>query len=109
LLALIAEYQRNALLLCCRNREVTMSIHLHPPVYCEKCSDFALAVLDGAPLCESCLVEQVHLKDESRSFSRIEPLYFKNYNNAKNKFQSSFVKTTTIPKIVEYSGYSQSF
>ena len=43
------------------------------PIFCDNCPTLAFAILDGAPLCETCLMKAV----EHDADLRIEPLQFK--------------------------------
>ena len=45
------------------------------PIFCDCCPTLAFAILDGAPLCEACLLEKVTLVDSAAS-PNIEPLEF---------------------------------
>ena len=46
------------------------------PIFCDRCPTLAFAVLDGAPLCEACLLEQVKIAGPAASRLKIEPLVF---------------------------------
>ena len=46
------------------------------PIFCDRCPTLAFAVLDGSPLCESCLMEQVGQRGASLAAMNIEPLTF---------------------------------
>ena len=43
------------------------------PIFCDNCPTLAFAILDGAPLCEACLMAAV----KHGEMSKIEPLAFK--------------------------------
>ena len=45
------------------------------PIFCDRCPTLAFAILDGAPLCEACLLEQVTLAGP-KAPPNIEPLEF---------------------------------
>ena len=44
------------------------------PIFCERCTSLALAVLDGVALCETCLFSQVSTMPLQTKAPRIEPL-----------------------------------
>lgn len=46
------------------------------PIFCDKCPTLAFAILDGAPLCEACLLKQIKKTDDKAVFLKIEPLEF---------------------------------
>ena len=46
------------------------------PIFCDCCPTLAFAVLDGAPLCESCLLKRVSAHGAYDSKLNIEPLAF---------------------------------
>ena len=53
-----------------------MNEHQDVPIFCDNCPELALALLDGAPLCDRCL-KRVVLNDSSLgSMEKIEPLRF---------------------------------
>lgn len=56
------------------------------PIFCDNCATLALAVLDGAPLCEHCLMEAVHLADDREIARRIAPLQFKEPRSLTSSF-----------------------
>lgn len=43
------------------------------PIFCDNCPTLAFAILDGAPLCEACLMKAV----KNNTNLHIEPLQFK--------------------------------
>ena len=47
------------------------------PIFCDNCATLALAVLDGSPLCEHCLMEAVHRSKDREISLKIAPLQFK--------------------------------
>ena len=47
---------------------------LHPPMFCDNCSLLALAVLDGAPLCLDCLLDELKNSTDSNPISKVQPL-----------------------------------
>ncbi len=46
------------------------------PIFCEKCPTLAFAILDDAPLCEACLMQQIDEMGGLGSMMKIEPLQF---------------------------------
>ncbi|MCP4604535.1 MAG: hypothetical protein GY847_29105 [Proteobacteria bacterium] len=46
------------------------------PIFCDNCSSLALAELDGAPLCEHCLLEAVQQSKDLQLIRKITPLCF---------------------------------
>lgn len=56
-----------------------MAVPKNLPIFCDKCPTLAFAVLNGAPLCEKCLFEQVSSAAGTIPDSLdIEPLEFVN-------------------------------
>jgi hypothetical protein len=46
------------------------------PIFCGRCPTLAFAILDDAPLCEACLVQQIDANGGLLSTMKIEPLQF---------------------------------
>jgi hypothetical protein len=53
-----------------------MKILKELPIFCDRCPTLAFAILDEAPLCEACLVEQIQVNGGFASTMKIEPLQF---------------------------------
>ena len=47
------------------------------PIFCDNCATLALAELDDAPLCESCLMDAVNQSADRQIANRIAPLQFR--------------------------------
>jgi hypothetical protein len=50
----------------------------HPPIFCDDCASLALAKLDSAPLCASCLYKALKRNAGLGIIEKIEPLEFEN-------------------------------
>lgn len=46
----------------------------HSLQFCDNCSSLALAVMDSAPLCLSCMVEELKKSDDKHLIYKIQPL-----------------------------------
>ncbi len=47
-----------------------------PPIFCDNCSTLALAELEGAPLCEHCLLDALRDSRDLSFIDGITPLRF---------------------------------
>jgi len=46
----------------------------HPPMFCDNCSYLAMAVLEGAPLCMGCLMEELKSSSNPSLVNEVKPL-----------------------------------
>lgn len=54
----------------------SMNTFNKPPVFCDNCSKFALAMLDGAPLCEKCMKTALGQSKDPKYVNNIQPFCF---------------------------------
>ena len=45
-----------------------------PPLFCDNCSSFAMAELDGVYLCSGCLMRTLLSSADASLFDKIEPI-----------------------------------